>query len=771
MDRSTEMQSPRSARPLTLALVGADFEENLGVGMIAAAAVQAGHRVAIHPFNEPRELNTIADRLVATQPDVVGLSMQFQHRAHEFVALARRLRVLGYRGHITCGGQYPTLADTEVLDPRNGLDSVVLHEGERTIVELLDAVAHARPLETIAGLSLPGAKGGALRTAPRALLEQLDELPFMMRYRRHAKHLGVPFIPLMGSRGCWGSCSYCSITSFYRDARAHGGGKTFRQRSPENLADEMAVLWHDAGGASIFCFHDDNFLLPRPSDTSARVRAIRARLDELGVGRVGLIGKCRPECLTTDLARELRELGVIRLYVGVENASGPGAEHLNRGAQAKRIHEALEACREAGIFVCYNLLVFEPDATLDDVRTNIAFIRAHANHPMNFCRAEPYHGTPLHRRLERDSNLGGSYLGWNYRIGDTRTEMLFRISSAVFRQRNFDPEGVANRYMGLGYSMKLLEVFHEGPQEVFNALQRRASDLTRGIATETADFLDEAVTLAASADFGDTDSLERRTALLGLRISAADGVWHRLLDDLYADMNTYATGNAKAPVRVRPPPRVVQLAKKMAVGMSLAMYGIATEACGSVVADPVPPDSGDVSVDHWVVDPAPVDVVVMDATADRFIADPPPPDAGRDVQDVQDVQDVLPDYPLVDPAPWDSGVPVGALEQDPAAPRRLALIDQWRSTTPEDTVRSRDLPLHSPPRIRLVSERTDDGIRVRVEGASASAVTTKWESNGEIRGAGLEITWLPRHDADQVSVAVRSRGGIAVLALRAREIG
>ncbi|MEI8254881.1 MAG: cobalamin B12-binding domain-containing protein, partial [Deltaproteobacteria bacterium] len=131
MDRSTEMQAPRAARPLTLALVGADFEENLGVGMIAAAAAHAGHRVTIHPFNEPTELAAIAEQLAESQPDVVGLSIQFQHRAHEFVSLARRLRTLGYRGHITCGGQYPTLADTEVLDPRNGLNSVVLHEGER----------------------------------------------------------------------------------------------------------------------------------------------------------------------------------------------------------------------------------------------------------------------------------------------------------------------------------------------------------------------------------------------------------------------------------------------------------------------------------------------------------------------------------------------------------------------------------------------------------------------------------------------------------------
>ena len=47
----------------------------------------------------------------------------------------------------------------------------------------------------------------------------------------------------------------------------------------DDLASEMALLWHRAGGAAIFCFHDDNFLLPRPEATLARFRALRAALD------------------------------------------------------------------------------------------------------------------------------------------------------------------------------------------------------------------------------------------------------------------------------------------------------------------------------------------------------------------------------------------------------------------------------------------------------------------------------------------------------------
>jgi len=53
-----------------------------------------------------------------------------------------------------------------------------------------------------------------------------------------------------------------------------------------------------------------------------------------------------------------------------------------------------------------------------------------------------------------------------YRLEDDRAELLFRICASAFRQRNFDAQGVANRYMGLGYSARLLERFYQNPTGV-----------------------------------------------------------------------------------------------------------------------------------------------------------------------------------------------------------------------------------------------------------------------------------------------------------------
>ena len=730
---------------MRVVLLGADFEENLGVGMIAATALARGHRVRVEPFNSLERTPAIAASIARDAPDVVGLSMQFQHRAHEFLSLAAALRDLGFAGHITCGGQFPTLAWEQVLE-RGDVDSVVLYDGEAAFGELLDALDAHAPVDRVAGIAVRGPGNVPRRTAERPLVEDLDALPFAGRYRPHTLHCGVPFVPIMGSRGCWGRCAYCSITTHYRDARGHGGGKTFRMRSPDSIAEEMAELYRRAGRPCIFCFHDDNFLLPRPADSLERVGAIRRRLDELGVGRVGIIGKCRPETVTAEIAPKLRELGVIRLYVGVENASQSGAEHLGRGKQHLAIDAALAACRGAGIFTCYNLLLFEPNATLDDVATNVAFIRKHPGHPVNFCRAEPYFGTPLQRQLSESGTLFGSYLGFDYRIAEDRTELMFRIAAAVFRERNFRPDGVTNRYMGLGYNAKVLEFFYEDPDGERERLGRRVTELTRSITLDTAGYIERALELARTANLGDVESIERRAAILGLEIAASDAFWQRELDDAYRGFAAFS----RRAGRVRLPRAMTRLARGVAVGTSLAIG--AAPACGGeeqhppadgstdgqgydgTVVDALPPDAGRDAYDGTVVDALPPDAGV-DGDGSDGVVDPPPPDAGAEAR----------------------------LE------RRLPIIDQWRDTSPRRAVRSRDLPLFDPPEVKLRAAHDGDTVVARLEGGP-DAVGIRWEGEGTIEGEGRVVRWRPSSADDTLRVAVRAKGGLAVVSLRARAV-
>ena len=56
---------------------------------------------------------------------------------------------------------------------------------------------------------------------------------------------------------------------------------------------------------------------------------------------------------------------------------------------------ALEMIKSAGLHVTFNLLMFEPDCTLADLRDNTAMMREYSRVPLNFCRAEVYSGTGL----------------------------------------------------------------------------------------------------------------------------------------------------------------------------------------------------------------------------------------------------------------------------------------------------------------------------------------------------------------------------------------
>ena len=71
--------------------------------------------------------------------------------------------------------------------------------------------------------------------------------------------------------------------------------------------------------------------------------------------------------------------------------------------------------------------------------------------------------------------------------------------------------------------------------------------------------------------------------------------------------------------------------------------------------------------------------------------------------------------------------------------------------------------------VRLRAEAEGDTVRVRVCGEEQN-LSLRWETNGEVSGEGREVTWCPASRDDQLTLAVRGRGGVAVTALRARDV-
>jgi len=558
---------------MKVALVGAELEENLALRYMDASLARAGHETRIFDFHAAHQTAAVAAAVAAWRPDVVGLSMVFTARAMEFVHLAEVLRAAGWAGHLVAGGHFAALNAADLLRDFPALDSVVHGEGEEAMVDLLANLAQP---ERVPGLTCRVAAGCIVRTPPRPNPDDLDSRPWPTRPEWFHTYLGLPIANMLAGRGCFAHCHFCSISAWHRQ----NPGKRFRQRAVEAVAAEMAHLYH-ARGVRLFNFHDDNFFLPDARQNLERFRALKRRLDGLGVGRIGIQVKARPDSVRLDVVEALMALGLFRVFLGVESAAVAGLKALGRGITREQNHEALRLLRGRDLHTTFNLLMFEPDTTLSDLRDNIAFMRQWAEAPMNFCRTEVYAGTALEERLRAEGRLRGGYFGRAYHIADLRVQRAFEIVRRVFSPRQFDEDGMNLQAMKIEYHGKLLK--HFWPERARPEVHARVRDLIRRLNTHSADSLGAICDFVAARDVTDARAVESFAAEMGEERADFDAHLLTQANDILADIHRLAAETSR-PRRSR----MAQAATAAAAALLVTAIGCATEMAPRPAGDTKP---------------------------------------------------------------------------------------------------------------------------------------------------------------------------------------
>ncbi len=434
---------------MRIALIGAEFEENLAVRYLRGALEHAGHDVVQIVFNEPRDTAWAAQALARSGAAIAGLSMVFTWRARQFADVATRARQLGYTGHIIAGGHFAAFHAEQLLGDVPSIDSVACGEGESILCAL--AAADGDPSH-VDGLVHRRA-AAIVRNPPSANPPDLDVLPWPPRKRPLDDYLGIPITNMLASRGCTHACSFCSIAAWHRMC----GGPRLRLRRVDRVADEMAALYQ--AGARIFNFHDDNFFLDDADAMLARATSFHHALRARGVRRIAFAAKCRPDTMDERVLDVLKSAGLFRLFLGIEAGTDESLGRLGRGQTFADNARALRLVNDLDLHACFNLLLLNPDSTLEDLAANVAFLRDHPHNPMNFCRTEIYTGTPLHRRLARQQRLRGDYWGWDYVIADDRAQAAFELITPVFHTRNYGVDCLHHLVMAVDYEHQLLAHF------------------------------------------------------------------------------------------------------------------------------------------------------------------------------------------------------------------------------------------------------------------------------------------------------------------------
>jgi hypothetical protein len=236
-------------------------------------------------------------------------------------------------------------------------------------------------------------------------------------------------MPILASRGCARTCSFCSIHTFYRAAP----GKIVRTRKPVEVVREMRWL-HETRGITIFLFQDDDFPLFGP----VWRRWTYEFLEELH--RQDLIGRaiwkinCRADAVDRELFTAMRDAGLYLVYMGLESGSEAGLVTLHKQITVEQNVRAVDTLKEVGLLFDFGFMMFDPSTTFESVRDNVAFLRrivGDGSAGAVFCRMIPYDGTPIKETLVREGRFRGDICNPDYDFLDPRIGEYYAALSRV----------------------------------------------------------------------------------------------------------------------------------------------------------------------------------------------------------------------------------------------------------------------------------------------------------------------------------------------------
>ena len=263
------------------------------------------------------------------------------------------------------------------------IDFVARNEFDFTIKE----VAEDRPWSDIAGLSYRNAFGVIVHNDERAILENMDLLPFVTPvYKRDLDinnyfigYLQHPYLSIYTGRGCKSRCTFCLWPQTV-------GGHRYRTRSVGHVVEEIAWAQKAFPQVKEFFFDDDTF-----TDDLPRAEAIAKELRKLGV-----TWSCNAKAnVPRETLKVLREGGLRLLLVGYETGNQQILYNIKKGMRTDVARKFTKDCRELGITIHGTFIMGLPGETKETIEETIRFANEINPHTIQVSLAAPYPGTFL----------------------------------------------------------------------------------------------------------------------------------------------------------------------------------------------------------------------------------------------------------------------------------------------------------------------------------------------------------------------------------------
>jgi anaerobic magnesium-protoporphyrin IX monomethyl ester cyclase len=377
----------------------------LGLLSVGGPLIDAGFAVTLIDAEfGPMALQDIVRQAQQLETDVVMIGHSGSSSAHPTVVeLSLLLKASLPRLVIVYGGVHPTYHWDEILRDCAEIDIIVRGEGERTALELMQALQHNTPLERVRGLAFRK-DGAVIGTPPAEMILNLDDYRVgweLIDHERYSYWGGKRAVVVQFSRGCPYLCSYCGQRGFWTQ---------WRHRDPVKLARELARL-HREHGVELINFADE---LP----TGSR-KAWKTFLEALIAEHVPLllVGSTRASDIVRDrdILHLYKRAGVIRFLLGIESYDDATLSAIRKGASTTEDQRAIQLLREHGIISMATYVVGFSEQSDRDYWKSYRHLLRYDPDQVQLLYATPHRWTPFYQTAAERRVIQPDTRRWDYK--------------------------------------------------------------------------------------------------------------------------------------------------------------------------------------------------------------------------------------------------------------------------------------------------------------------------------------------------------------------
>ena len=300
------------------------YNPPLGILYIAAYAEKhTNHAITVIDAQvEGLTYENLEERIKSINPDIVGLTAMSM-TIIDVLETVKIVKKIDHRIKVVLGGPHVNLYPDETIQ-QQGIDFLVLGEGEETFNDLLNNINCISALKGIKGIVFIENQK-IVNTGLRPLCDNLDEIPFPARhlvpYQKYTSLLsfGKVVTTIFTSRGCPFKCTFCD--------RPHLG-KHFRARSAKNVVDELELCVNM--GIQEFLFYDDTFTVDKKRVIDICNEIVKRKLN------IGWDIRARIDTIDENVLQHLKKANCRGIHYGIESGTNKILKVLKKGIKIEK---------------------------------------------------------------------------------------------------------------------------------------------------------------------------------------------------------------------------------------------------------------------------------------------------------------------------------------------------------------------------------------------------------------------------------------------------